>query len=57
MWVRVPIVTERRGDCGCQTVVEEFSEEQPAPPPVRTTRRVKIQRVAPEPDKRVRTER
>jgi len=43
MWVRVPIVTERR-DCGCETVVEEWVEEEPAPPRVR--------RAAP--DKRVR---
>lgn len=43
MWVRVPIMTERR-DCGCETVVEEWTEEEPAPPRVRR----------PAPDKRVR---
>jgi hypothetical protein len=45
MWVRVPIVTERR-DCGCETVVEERVEEEPAPP--------RIRRVAPPRDKRIR---
>ena len=49
IWVRVPIVTERR-DCGCETVVEERVVEErvveePAPPRVR--RRA--------PDKRIRT--
>jgi len=43
MWARVPIVTERR-DCGCETVVEEWVEEERAPPRAR--------RAAP--DKRVR---
>ncbi len=43
MWVKVPIVTERR-DCGCETVVEERVEVERAPPRVR--RRA--------PDKRVR---
>jgi hypothetical protein len=46
MWVKVPIVTERR-DCGCETVVEEWVEEEPAPP--------RIRRVAPRRDKRIRT--
>ena len=45
MWVKVPIVTERR-DCGCETVVEEWVEEEAAPPP-RVRRRA--------PDKRIRT--
>jgi hypothetical protein len=45
MWVRVPIVTERR-DCECETVVEEWVEEEPAPP--------RIRRVAPPRDKRIR---
>jgi hypothetical protein len=45
MWVRVPIVTERR-DCGCETVVEEWTEEEPAPPRVR--------RAPPPGDKRIR---
>ncbi len=45
MWVKVPIVTERR-DCGCETVVEEWVEEEPAPP--------RIRRVAPPRGKRVR---
>jgi len=40
----MPIVTERR-DCGCKTVIEEWTEEEPAPPRVR--------RAAP--DKRIRT--
>jgi hypothetical protein len=55
MWVKVPIHTVRRGDCGCETVVEEWIEEEPAPPPVRRVQRTKIQRIAPAPDKRVRT--
>lgn len=45
MWVRVPIVTERR-DCGCETVVEEWVEEEPAP--------LRIRRAPPRPDKRIR---
>lgn len=48
MWVKVPIQT-RHGhgsDCGCETVVEEWVEERPAPPPPR--------RVRPAPDKRIR---
>ena len=45
MWVKVPIVTER-GDCGCETVVEEVVVEE-APPP--RARRTKIQRLAPAP--------
>ena len=45
MWVKVPIVTERR-DCGCETMVEEWVEEEPAPP--------RIRRVAPPRDKRIR---
>jgi hypothetical protein len=45
MWVKVPIITERR-DCGCETVVEEWVEEEPAPPHIR--------RVAPPRGKRVR---
>lgn len=45
MWVRVPIITERR-DCGCETVVEEWIEEEPAPPRVR--------RAPPPRDKRIR---
>lgn len=52
MWVRVPIHTERRGDCGCETVIEEVVVEDAAPPPAR---RAKIRRIAPAPDKRVRT--
>jgi hypothetical protein len=51
MWVRVPIHTERRGDCGCETVVEEVVVEEAAPPPAR---RSKIRRVVPAADKRVR---
>lgn len=51
MWVRVPIHTERRGDCGCETVVEEVVIEEAAAPPVR---RSKTRRIAPAPDKRVR---
>jgi hypothetical protein len=57
MWVKVPIHTVRRGDCGCETVVEEWIEEEPAPPPARRVQRTKIQRIvapAPAPDKRVR---
>ena len=46
MWVKVPIVTERRG-CGCETVVEEWVEEEEATPP--PARRAKIRRVAPAP--------
>ena len=46
MWVKVPIVTERRG-CGCETVVEEWVEEEETTPP--PARRAKIRRVAPEP--------
>jgi hypothetical protein len=34
MWVKVPIVTERR-DCGCETVVEERVVEEVPPPRVR----------------------
>lgn len=45
MWVKVPIVTERR-DCGCETVVEEWVEEEPAPP--------RIRRAVPARDKRIR---
>jgi hypothetical protein len=45
MWVRVPIVTERR-DCGCETEVEEWVEEEPAPP--------RIRRTVPRRDKRIR---
>ena len=45
MWVKVPIVAERR-DCGCETVVEEWVEEEPAPP--------RIRRIAPPRDKRIR---
>jgi hypothetical protein len=45
MWVKVPVVTER-GDCGCESVVEEWVEEESAPP--------RIRRVAPRRDKRVR---
>ena len=48
MWVRVPIVTKRR-DCGCETVVEEWVEEEPAPP------RVRRAAPRPRPDKRIRT--
>ena len=55
MWVKVPIHTVRRGDCGCETVVEEWIEEEPAPPPARRAKRVKIQRVVATPGKRVRT--
>lgn len=47
MWVRVPIVTERR-DCGCETVVEETVVEESAPPPVRRV-------PPPRRDKRIRT--
>lgn len=50
VWIKVPIVTHRRGrDCGCETVIEERVEERPAPTP--RAKRVKIQRIAP--DKRV----
>jgi len=56
MWVKVPVHTVRRGDCGCETVVEEWVEEEPAPRPARA-KRVKIRRIAPAaaPGKRVRT--
>jgi len=47
MWVRVPIVTERR-DCGCETVVEERIVEERVPPPVRRA-------APPRRDKRIRT--
>jgi hypothetical protein len=59
MWVKVPIVTERRRvDCGCRKVVEEvveevIEEEVVAPP----QKRVKIQRVAPAPTKVTKTTR
>lgn len=43
VWVRVPIVTERRG-CGCERVIEEWVEETPAPPPPRP-RRTKMVRI------------
>ena len=53
MWVKVPIHTVRHRDCGCETVVEEVVVEEAAPPP--RARRTKIRRIAPTPDKRVRT--
>lgn len=50
MWIKVPIVTHRHGrDCGCETVVEEWADEELAPAP--RAKRVKIRRIAP--DKRV----
>lgn len=48
MWVRVPIVRERR-HCDCKEVIEETVEERPAAVPDKRVR------VAPAPDKRVRT--
>ena len=56
MWVRVPIVTERR-DCGCEEIVEGYVEERPAPPP--RAQPTKIRRIAPAPapDKRVKVRR
>jgi hypothetical protein len=55
MWVRVPIMRERRGDCGCEhALVEEVVEEtvvERAPPPVRQTkvRRVRAGKAVPLP--------
>ena len=40
MWVKVPIHTVRRGDCGCETVIEERVVEEAPPPPPRRARRV-----------------
>jgi len=57
MWVKVPIHTERRGDCGCETVIEERIVEEAPPPPPRRIQRTKIRRVAappPVPGKRLR---
>ena len=57
MWVKVPIVTERRRvDCGCRQVVEEVIEEVVEEEVVAVPqKRVKIQRVVPAPAKGTKT--
>lgn len=53
MWVKVPIVSHRKGDdCECETVVEDWVEEV-APAPAPPAKRVKI-RPSAAPDKRIR---
>ena len=57
MWVKVPIVTERRRTgCGCREVVEEVIEEVVEEEVVAVPqKRVKIQRVVPAPAKATKT--
>ncbi|HYC82629.1 MAG TPA: hypothetical protein VEB68_07715 [Croceibacterium sp.] len=53
MWVKVPIMRERRPGCGCEEVVEEYVEEQPVARRTVPPREKRV-RIQPAPDKRVR---